>query len=161
MRLHAARKNCGVFAATEVQSLVNDRDARSSATGRVENVNEFLIGRKVNRFAHFAHFIGDAEAHCDAFADIGDLIDHVLVDFARFAAYFKLHDGFARNDVAAFAGDELTDVDAGHAAGVARDAHHLNRSVGSRRERIAAFLRAGAGMSGLAVEGDIKLVVHR
>ena len=160
MRLHAARKNCGVFAAAEVQSLVNDRDAGSSATGRVENVNEFLIGREVNRFAHFAHFIGDAEAHCDAFADIGDLIDHVLVDFARFAAYFKLHDGFARNDVAAFAGDELTDVDAGHAAGVARDAHHLNRSVGSRRERIAAFLRAGAGMGWIIVLAIIVIISY-
>ena len=85
------------------------------------------------------------------------MINHVLVDFARFSAHFKLHDCLARDDVSAFACDELADIDAGHAARVARDAHHLNGGVGSGSKRVTAVLRAGAGMSGLAVEGDVEL----
>ena len=110
----------------------------------VQHVDQFLVCHEVDGLAHLLALVGDAEGLCDALADVVHLLDHVVVDFARLAAHFKLHHGLRGDDVAAFARDELADVDAGHAAGVTRDAEHLHDGVAGRGEGVAAVLRRGA-----------------
>ena len=154
--LHTACKNRGVFRAAEVQGLIKNLQPHFAA-GFVEDVNQFLVGGEVNGFTHLAHVVGDRESLGDAFDDVCDLFAHVVVDFHRFAAHFKLHDGLGGDHVAAFAGNELTDVDAGHAAAVAGNAQHLNGGVGGSGKRVAAFLGAHARVGGAAVKGDVVL----
>ena len=146
-----------VFRATEVHRFGSDLNAFGGVAGLGENFNEELVVDEALSFAHLFDLVFAALCDSAALDDVFCAFVHVVVDFAGFAADFNLHDGLGWNDVAAFAGVELADVDAGHAGAVAGDAVELNECVAGCGHCVAACIRFNACVGWTAGVGDVEL----
>ena len=157
VRLNATGEDGGVFRAAEVHRILTGGHAFDVADGFRENLDEFGVVGEVDGLAHLLDGVLAVLAQSAALDDVDGGIVHVLVDFAGFTADFHLHDGVRRDHVAAFAGNELAHVDAGHAAAVAGDAEQLHEGVAGGGHGVVAGVGFDAGVSRTARVGDVEL----
>ena len=157
VRLNAAREDGGVFGAAEVHRVLADGHAFNGFARLREDVDELFVVSEVDGFAHLLNLVFAALADRAALDDGDGRVVHVLIDVARFAADFHLHEGMRRNHVAAFAGDELTHVDAGHAGAVAGNAEELHERVAGGGHGVAAGIGFDARVGRTARVGDVEL----
>lgn len=84
-------------------------------------IDRLTIVNHFTGFTDFFHFILNVVGQGGAFDDSNSLVNHKVVDFGRFAAYFHLNLSVYGNHVAAFARAHQADVDAAQTVAVAPD----------------------------------------
>ena len=91
------------------------------------------------------------------FAAAAGFFEHRRVDLFVFAAHFDLHFRGRGDDVPAFPGAQVPDVDAGHAFAVAREAHQRQRRGGGGRQGVPAHFGLHPGVRGRPLEAEVDL----
>ena len=157
VRLNAARKNGGVFTAAKIHRIFTDIEPFNGLAGLAQHIDKLRIVRQINGFTHLFDLVFTALRECATLDDLDGRIVHVLVDFTRLAANLHLHESMRRNNVAAFACGQLTDVDTRHAATVTGNAKQLDKCIASGGHGISAGIRFNAGMCRAAREGHVEL----
>ena len=84
-------------------------------------IDQLAIVNHFTGFTDFFHFVLNVVGQGGAFDDSDSLVNHKVVDFGRFAAYFHLNLSVYGNHVAAFARAHQADVDAAQTVAVAPD----------------------------------------
>ena len=84
-------------------------------------IDQLTIVNHFTGFTDFFHFILNVVGQGGAFDDSDSLVNHKVVDFGRFAAYFHLNLSVYGNHVAAFVRAHQADVDAAQTVAVAPD----------------------------------------
>ena len=84
-------------------------------------IDQLAIVNHFTGFTDFFHFVLNVVGQGGAFDDSDSLVNHKVVNFGRFAAYFHLNLSVYGNHVAAFARAHQADVDAAQTVAVAPD----------------------------------------
>lgn len=119
--LNATRQKREVFRAAQFLAFHNVLAGGFLVSAFRNKIDQFTIVNHFTGFTDFFHFVLNVVGQGGAFDDSDSLVNHKVVDFGRFAAYFHLNLSVYGNHVAAFARAHQADVDAAQTVAVAPD----------------------------------------